>query len=222
MNYRFLILHFSFYILLSCQNKSADLEKFESILGTEKSEVLTELTDDFENEYLAKKYPDSDLSKSYLKFMEEMAKHNFPKREEIISEENEKKYRESGLFDEKYSFPDSVWIENQGVVINWVYEGSNGKIQSDRAFRPLNSKNLAHKDSILKIEKNQFRFNRYGNYRKALEAVKEESQFIDLYYTYVTKVGLVGSSVLFPEIRDNKLDISGPVERRVLVLDMIY
>ncbi len=66
------------------------MDKFERILGPEKSKVLTELTEDFENEFLAKKYPDTDLSESYMKFMEEMAKHHFPKREEVISKKTKK------------------------------------------------------------------------------------------------------------------------------------
>ena len=222
MDYRLPLLYFLLFILLSCQSKSADLEKFESILGPEKSEVLTELTEDFESEYLLKKYPNTDLSESYLKFMEDMAKGNLPKRDDVISAKNEKLYKESGLINEKYLYPDSVWIQEDGIRTRWAYKNEMGLTESYENFRPVNSKDLAVRDSILELEKSIVNFNTYGNYIKALEAIKDESPFIDLYHTYVTNVGMVGSSILYPQIRDNKLDVSGPVERRVLVLHLIY
>lgn len=222
MKYKYLGVSLLFLIVLSCKSKKADLEKFESILGPQKSKVLTELTEEFEKKYLAKKYPHSTLPESYLKFLEEMAKRNFPKREEIISKENEKKYRESGLMDEKYLFPDSVWIEEHRITSRWTYKNEMGGIESYESFRPVTSKDKAVVDSLLELEKSVVDFNSYGSYIKALEKVRDESPFIDLYYTYVTKVGLVGSSLLFPEIRDNNIDISGPVERRVIVLHCVY
>lgn len=72
-------------IISSCKNKAADLVKFESILGYEKSKVLTELTEDFENGYLAKKHPNHDLPDRYLRFMEGMANSNWPEKNEVIS-----------------------------------------------------------------------------------------------------------------------------------------
>ncbi len=123
---------------------------------------------------------------------------------------------------EKYMFPDSVWIEENGIVTKWTYRDETGKIRSNESFRPINLKETAVRDSIVAVEKSIVKFNSHGNYAKALEAVKNQSPFIDLYYTYSMQLGLVGSSILFPQVRDNNLDINGPVERRVLVLEMVY
>ena len=222
MNHQFFILSILLFVLISCKSKSADLEKFERILGSEKSKVLTELTDDFENEFLAKKYPNTELSESYLNFMEEIANGNWPKKEEVISEKNDKKYKESGLMDEKYLFPDSVWIEEYGIATKWTRKNAKGKKESHESFRPVNSTDPAVLDSILELEKNIVDYNIDSDFTKALEAVKDQSPFINLYHTYITNAGMVGSKVLYSGIKDNNLDISGQLERQVIVLHFVY
>lgn len=224
MNWKYILLSI-FSLTLSqfpCNGQTADLEKFESVLGPEKSKVLTQLVEDFENRFLPTYYPNSNLTEGYLAFMEQMAKRNFPKREELILKENEKKYRDSRLINEKYLFIDSVWLDKKGIKSVWTFTDSSGENHTEESFRPLNKDEYQVKDSILEIEKKIFRFNSYSDYTKALEAVKDESPFIATYFTLVTQFGLVGSSVLFPIIKEDNLDINGPVERRVLVLDMIY
>lgn len=215
----FLLLVFT---IIACKSKSADLEKFESILGPEKSKVLAELTEDFEKDFLAKKYLDTDLTESYHKFLEDMAKGNWPEKDEVISEKNDTKYKESGLMDEKYLFPDSVWIEEHGIATQWTRKEEKGIEENYESFRHVNSKDPVVIDSILEVQKNIVQYNPYSNFTKALGAVKNQSPFISLYHTYVTNAGMVSSSVLFSGIKDNKLDISGPVERRVLVLHLVY
>jgi hypothetical protein len=198
------------------------LEKFESALGLEKSKVLTELTKSFETDYLEKKYPNVNLEQKYLNFLEELAQRNFPEREEVIFEDNDKKYRSSGLMEAKYLFPDSVWIEKDGIQTKWTELNENGEPVSFEDFWPVKSNNQIVLDSILSERKKIVRFNHNGSFKNALEAVKDESDFIQLYYAYVSAAGLIGADILFNEIRDHNIDISGPVERRVIVLHFVY
>jgi len=222
MNHKFLFLSCLIIISISCRNESADLEKFESALGLEKSKVLTELTESFETDYLERKYPNVSLRQKYMNFMEEMAKRNFPKREEVIFDHSDKKYRTSGLMDAKYLFPDSVWIEETGIITKWTYSKENGETESFENIRPIKSKNQIVLDSILSEEKKIVQFNHSGSFAKALETVKDESEFINLYYELVSAAGLIGADILFTEVRDRKIDITGPVERRVIVMHLVY
>ena len=222
MNHRLLVLSCLTIISISCRNKSADLEIFESALGLEKSRVLTELTKSFETDYLEKKFPNVSLEQKYLNFLEELAQRKFPKREEVIFDDNDKKYKSSGLMEAKYLFPDSVWIEKNGIQTKWTVLNENGEPVSFENFRPVKSKNQIFLDSILAERKKTVKFNHNGSFAKALEAVKDQSDFIKLYYAYVSAAGFIGADILFTEIRDHNIDISGPVERRVIVLHFVY
>ena len=222
MKNQFVVISILMLLLTSCKSTSADLDKFEKILGPEKSETLTKLTQDFENKFLAKKYPNTDLSESYWNFMVEITQQNFPNKKELVSEENEKKYISSGLINEKYHYPDSVWVKEGEIISRWTYKDESGKIKSYEDSRFINSKDSVKIDSLFALEKNQVKFNYYGNYFKALEAAKNESPFINLYYTYTAASGYAPVSSLLQGIKDYNMEITGSVERRVLVLALVY
>lgn len=84
-----------------------------------------------------------------MNFLEELAQRNFPEREEVIFEDNDKKYRSSGLMEAKYLFPDSVWIEKDGIQTKWTELNEYGEPVSFENFRPVKSKNQIVLDSIL-------------------------------------------------------------------------
>ena len=119
-------------------------------------------------------------------------------------------------------FPDSVWIEDNGIITKWTYSKENGETESFENIRPVKSKNQIVLDSILAEEKKIVQFNHNGSFAKALDAVKDESDFINLYYELVSAAGLIGADILFTEVRDRKINITGPVERRVIVMHLVY
>ncbi|WP_405415489.1 hypothetical protein [Maribacter sp. Asnod1-A12] len=222
MKNQFAIISILLLLLTSCKSTAVDLEKFEKILGPEKSETLTKLTEDFENNFLAKNYPNTDLSESYWNFIVEITQQSFPNKSELVSKENEKNYISSGLINEKYQYPDSVWVKEREIVSRWTYKDERGKIKSYEDSRFINSKDSVKIDSLFALAKNQIKFNYYGNYFKALEVVKSESSFINLYYTYTAASGYTPVSSLLQGINDYNMEITGTVERRVLVLALVY
>lgn len=218
-----LLAFFTILLLIPFSKRpSADLEKFEEILGPEKSEILTKLTEDFENNFLAKRYPDMDLSDSYWNFMIDITQQNFPEKKELISEENEKMFISSGLFKEIYLSPDSVWIRDKEVITQWTYIDDGGKIKSYKTSNYVSPKDSVKIDSIIELEKKLVKFNFQGNYFKAIKVAKSKSPFIDLYYNYAEAIGsIVPVHLILQGIKDYNLDYTGPVERRVLVLTLI-
>lgn len=125
--------------------------------------------------------------------------------------------------EEKYLVPDSVWIKEYGITTKWTDEDETGKTISYESFRPVNSTyTAADIDSILESEKNIVKFNLHNNYTKAIEAVKDESPFLNLYYYYLKNSSMIGNSFLFEEIKKKNMNINGQVERRVIVLHLIY
>ncbi len=212
------------FAVASCQQKADNnLEIFENTLGSKKSKVLSELTEDFEKNYLAEKYPSIPLSEQYMKFMEELEKLNIPDRDEIISQENDEKYKESGLIYEKYWYPDSVWIEGQVIKKVWSYTDDNGKVhvKESEQYGRKSIDSLSH-DSIIKAELKMPDFNFYGDFKKAIKEVKDDSPFLKVYYELIDNVGFTSNSLWAGMIKENNLDITGPVERRVLVLELVY
>ena len=210
-------------ISLSCRNKSAELAKFESVLGIEKSKVLTEITEAFENEYLAKKYPSNSLSKQYLLFMKDLEKMKFPEKDSVMSDHNYKKFQKSGLIYEKYLFPDSVWILKNGVGKKWTLKDKNGKVQSwESEIYGIDTKDPLSHDSIIRAELKIADFNSNGNFKKAIHSVKNSSRFLSIYYELIDTFGFTSNSLWHATITENNLDITGPVERRVLVMQLVY
>lgn len=218
-----IIFYFSFIALSSCQSSQSDLKKFESVLGYEKSQVLTKMTEAFENDYLANKYPSHSLSEQYHLFMKDLEKLNNPEKDAIISDENDRRFRQSGLIYEKYWFPDSVWILKNGVGKRWTLEGENGKRKSwESEIYGIDTSDPISHDSIVKAEFKIADFNSYGNYKKAINAVKQDSPFLEIYYELLDRVGFTSNSLWHTIISENELDITGPVERRVLVMQLVY
>ena len=60
-----------FIILLLTFGCSSDKDtaEFEKVLGKENSQTLTLLVNGFENDFLKKQYPNSELNESYKKFL---------------------------------------------------------------------------------------------------------------------------------------------------------
>ncbi len=223
MNHKFLFLFTIVIISISCRNESAELEKFESALGFEKSKVLTEITEAFENDNLARKYPSNSLSSQYLLFMKDLEKMKFPEKDSVMSDDNYKKFKESGLIYEKYWFPDSVWILKNGVGKRWTLENENGEVQSwDSEIYGIDTSDPLSHDSIIKAELRIAEFNSNGNFKKAIYAVKGSSRFLETYYELMDNFGFTSNSLWHTTITENKLDITGPVERRVLVMQLVY
>ncbi|MFD1015021.1 hypothetical protein, partial [Winogradskyella rapida] len=46
-----------------------NISEFEKVLGKKNNETLTLLVNDFENDFLRKQYPNSELNESYKKFL---------------------------------------------------------------------------------------------------------------------------------------------------------
>lgn len=126
-------------LTFSCSNEKK-IAEFEKVLGKENSETITLLVDEFENDFLKKQYPDSELNKSYRKFLTDYKNgslENWPSLPNKITE----LFEASELKKEMYFHPDSVWILPNSTY-DKVEEDSLIFLDVDRPYIKLRKKNL--------------------------------------------------------------------------------
>ncbi|AJR04831.1 hypothetical protein [Siansivirga zeaxanthinifaciens] len=125
----------------SCSNESK-IAEFEKVLGKKNSQTLTFLVNDFENDFLKKQYPDSELNESYKKFLTDYKNgnlENWPPLPKKITEI----FEASELKKEMYFHPDSVWILPNSTF-DKVEEDSLIFLDVDRPYIKLRKKDLMY------------------------------------------------------------------------------
>jgi hypothetical protein len=131
-----------FIILLltsGCSNTTG-ITEFESILGQENSETLSTLVTSFENDFLKRQYPNSNLNESYKQFLTDYKDGSLenwqplPKRIVDI-------FNASELKKEMYYHPDSVWVLPNSTY-DRIEEDSLLFLNVNRPYLKLRKKDL--------------------------------------------------------------------------------
>ena len=186
-------------LTFSCSNEK-EIAEFEKILGTENSETLTFLVNEFENDFLKKQFPDSELNESYRKFLADYKNGNLEKWPPL-SKKITDRFEASELKKEMYYYPDSVWIL-QNSKYDKVEEDSLIFLDVDRPYIKLRIKNLmssspekivyeyerlypridstTNKDSLINKVMNLKYVNYYnGKYKQATDYIRKFGGFFE-------------------------------------------
>lgn len=141
-------------LIFSCSNEK-EIAEFEKVLGKENGKTLTLLVDDFENDFLKKQYPNSELKDSYRKFLIDY-KNGTPESWLHIPKKIAHQFEASELKKEMYYYPDSVWILPNSKY-DKVEEDSLIFLDFDKPYIKLRKKNLM----LSSPEKVVFEYDRY-------------------------------------------------------------
>ncbi len=216
-----------------------DTAEFEKILGTESSETLTLLVNDFENDFLKKQYPDSELNESYRKFLIDYKNGNLenwrplPKKITDI-------FNASELKKEMYYHPDSVWILPNSSF-DKVEEDSIIFLDVNRPYIKLRKKDLmfstpektvyeykryyvkidstTNKDSLI----NKIMNLKYVNFSngKYIQAVNYIRKFGGFYERFSDLKNVRDDKKEFCELALEKADLNNKLIRKLIVLECV-
>ncbi len=205
----------------SCSNEKK-IAQFEKVLGKENSETLTYLVNDFESDFLKRQYPNLDTKNAYKQFLTDLknGRTDFLKK---VSKESRKRFEQSNLKHEIYSYVDSVWIENDFLIKKrFVNKSLNGTIQYSVQTKSGNIPSNFDKDSLIIAEMDSRTLNNLGKYWTALDSIKNQNDFIKEYYKFKIPMGFLHPEIVSNMMLNSDLNFSDYYIKRIIITDFIY
>ncbi len=205
----------------SCSNEKK-IAQFEKVLGKENSETLTYLVNDFESDFLKRQYPNLDTKNAYKQFLTDL-KNGRTDLLESVSKESRKRFEQSNLKHEIYSYVDSVWIENDFLIKKrFVNKSLNGIIQYSVQTQSGNIPSNFNKDSLIIAEMDSRTLNNLGKYWIALDSIKNQNDFIKEYYKFKIPMGFLHPEIVSNMMLNSDLNFSDYYIKRIIITDFIY
>ncbi|MBP0905870.1 hypothetical protein ACFSKN_08640 [Mariniflexile gromovii] len=230
-----------FVLIISCADRKSEnkISEFDKVLGKENIATLDFLVSDFENDYLKRQYPNLDTENAYRQFLTEIRDRKFKNLKKVSQKANEK-FESSDLRLEMYKFPDSAWIllnssfdkiESDSlrflespvpyVKSRHKYINPDGTTEYTYSRNYLEIRPNADFDSIINRELNSAEINYIGKYMRALETIKDKSEFHSEFYEKKRALGF-----LYPMLADvmllENIDLNDKLNRRIIVLELVY
>ncbi len=234
---RFINLIIILLLTFSCSNEK-EIAEFENILGYENSETLTLLVNDFENDFLKKQYPKTELNECYKKFLTDYkngtTENWLPKPKKIAN-----RFEPSELKKEMYFHPDSVWILPNSSF-DKVEEDSLLFLDIDRPYIKLRKKDLmfsspekivyeyerdyvridstTDKDSLINQVMKSRHVNYYsGKYRQATDYIRKFGGFFERFSDRKN----VFNKKQICELILEEADLNDELVRKLIVLEFV-
>ncbi len=224
--------------LLSSCSSEKNISEFEKIMGKENSLTLTSLLSDFENEFLKKQYPESNLNQCYINFLTDY-KNGTTENWIPLSNKILDRFRGSDLENEIYYYPDSVWILPNSNY-DKVEEDSLIFLDIDRPYIKLRKKNLMFsepdntiyeyerhyiyidstmsRDSIIEKFMNRKMFNAHdGKYIIATNHIRKLGGFFE---HFSDRKGIM-SNEMFCDLVLNEADLNDQLVRKLILLELV-
>lgn len=218
------ILIFILIFAFSCSNKISQrqIEKFEEILGKNNSNELTLLVNEFEENILKKKYPSNSLKKSYdLLFMD--IKNNRQNIFDFQTKKGQGIFTKGNLKTEIYSYPDSVWIDGDFIIMEYRNKLPNGTFKSEFSRMSGESRwQFQTLDSLISYQMTVPIHNSKGKYWEAILEMKKGNEFLEKYYEYVEQFGPLPFGAIPDIITTYKIDPTNYLVKRILIREMMY
>lgn len=233
-----------FLLCLNCIDKNdSEAEKiFNQTLGIENTETLNKLVNDFENNYLKKKYPNITLSNAYKKFIEDVRDEKpINKNIKLISAKSIDLFNSSKLRLEIYQFPDSVWIIKNSnfnkhedslssirpfpvpyLESRYKHQEIDGSYSNSYSRQSINKVANINFDSIIKAEYNKADFNSTGLYMKAFSRIKNDNKYYQELYDIKNDIGFVYRGLTARKMLYHSIDLNDKLNRKIVVLELAY
>ena len=235
--------YINFFIILfltfGCSNKKGTTE-FENILGKENSETLTSLVNHFENDFLKKQYPNSELNESYKQFLIDY-KNGSLENWQPLPKKISDIYNASELEKEMYYHPDSVWILPNSTF-DKVEEDSLLFVDINRPYVKLRRKDLIFSkpdkivyeykrhyikiDSITNLDSliNKIMNIKYVNYYngKYVRAIHNMRKLGGFFERFSDQKMVNNDKKEFCELALKKADLNNKLVRRLIVLECVF
>ena len=231
-----------FIVIISCSDKKTEINtsEFDKVLGKENIKTLDFLVSDFENDFLKRQYPNLDTKNAYRQFLTELRDEKTENWKKI-SQKARNQFKSSELRLEMYEFPDSVWIlENSTIdkiesdslvflespipyvksrfkytnpdgITEYMYSRSYGEIMRKSDF-----------DSIINRELESPKMNYVGKYMRALESIKDKSNFIEEFFDTKKSFGLLIPKSTARVMLNYDIDLNDKLNRKIIVLELVY
>ncbi|WP_452227746.1 MULTISPECIES: hypothetical protein [unclassified Lacinutrix] len=218
---KFIKLTIILLLTFSCSNEKK-IAQFEKVLGKENSETLTYLVNDFESDFLKRQYPNLDTKNAYKQFLTDL-KNGRTDLLKTVSKESRKRFEQSNLKHEIYSYVDSVWIENDFLIKKrFVNKSLNGIIQYNVQTQSGNIPSNFDKDSLIIAEMDSRTLNNLGKYWIALDSIKNQNEFIKEYYKFKIPMGFLHPEIVSNMMLNSDLNFSDYYIKRIIITDFIY
>ena len=219
-----------FLIFCSCSRDNY-VTDFETTLGEENSQTLTELVVDFETDFLKRQYPNLNTKNAYEKFLTQVRDEE-TEHWEKISKNSREKFENSSLKDEIYHYPDSVWIERDTskmtikskavVKSRFKYINDDGSVEylESESYEPP----MEHLDMnwVLEQRKKLPEFKSTGKYIQALYQIKNRDTFFRNFYERKNAIGFIRPETLSNVMLLDSVDLNDYLVRRIIVLEIAY
>ena len=229
------------FFIISCSDKKQESKtsEFDRVLGEENVKTLVLLVSDFENDFLKRQYPDLSTENAYRQFLKELSNQRTADWKGI-SQNTKDKFDSSDLRHEMYEFPDSVWIlenssfdkiesdsvaylENPNPYIKTRFKHTNPDGTTEYFFsRGGEITPGSDYDSIINRELKTPRINYAGKYLKALESVKDKSDFHRMYFEIKKDGQFLPPYQTAQAMLDFKLDLNNELNRKIIVLEFAH
>ncbi len=212
-------------VLTACHNQNVDprIETFESFLGEDNSELLSEKVKSFEL-FLKMNFNDLSIEKAYLKYLKSIEDGEFEyaywKYDGTGYTEINKLIEESGLRREIWLKPDTVWIVDGKLYYEYTYFDSKDTFLTQGNSLFPEDDLIVNQDSIIKTEKQPSTFNINGKYIRGLELVKDNDSAIITYIDNKHALINVAPTIVAGELLYYKADFSDYFIKRIIAIEL--
>jgi hypothetical protein len=134
-------------------------------------------------------------------------------------EETNSQFESSGLREEIFLKPDSVWINTESLKINYCYNQEwvlNEFITESLLIGFDISQNP---DSIIKAKYEERKFNPYGKYLTGLKMIENTNAFLTKYIQMKETAGDISKNILANELLKSNPDFSDYFIKRIIVVE---
>lgn len=191
---------------------------FRNTLGGENYLALEDYVISFENNLLKRKYPNSKVENAYRKITYEPVENLRSIFKRYFDEPSKKKFLESQLWNEIFAPADSVWMDDDAIVVRFIYRSIKGDIPvslaDDRLPKPHQIDST--KNEMLKWVD----FNKEGKYFQALQKLRNRNRFFEEYVETKNIFGVITPGAFNYLIENCNPDLDDKLNKIIIAVEL--
>ncbi len=213
--------------MISCSgqtnnNSFESYETFESFLGQEKASTLNKKVKHFES-FLDHTFSNESIEESYIDFLILISRGEYDRikweNADTTYEDLYKLFESSGLREEIFLVPDSVWVVDEALKAKYssVQEGFLNEFTEESFLIGFDINQ--NPDSVIKAKYEERKFNPYGKYLIGLKMIENPNAFLTKYIQMKEAVGDISKNILADELLKSKADFSDYFIKRIVIVE---
>ena len=204
-----------------CQESRIDT--FEEFLGHEYSELLTKRVESVD-QFIRDNFYEHGLSEGYRKYLKTIESGEFKRSDWDYSNTGidslNALFEKSGLWEEIYEKPDTVWIEGDKLHFKTTYFDGKDTLVGEGYTFGQDIGHISNVDSLIQQEMNNLTFNLYGKFFRGLDLVQAPDSTIISYVDAKQAAGNISPEIIASALLKMDANLSDYFVKRIIAIEL--